>query len=664
MTATRFLSHSVLLVAIFFCSVLCVNAQGTDTLWLQKIDLTRFTQDWSLTPRAYLAIQENPLKLAGKPFKNGLASGTEAHLRFDLNRKAQRLYALFGLDDSSDKTSSVFISALADNKEIFRSPVMKRGAKPVEINLDLKGVKQLWLVIDDNGKGVYNDKADLVNAFIAYEGSAPEVFNFNYINKRHILTPAASPDPKINGAKVFGVRPGHPFMYTIAATGKRPMSFAVENLPAGLSVDNKTGIITGVVADKGETVVKLKATNELGTATRDLKIVVGDRIALTPPMGWNGYNRYGDSINDAIVRSSVDAMVSSGLINHGWTYINIDDGWSVKLGTNNPLISGEPRDLNGMINANKKFPDMKALCDYIHSKGFKAGIYSSPSTVTCSGYTASYGFEDEDAQRWADWGFDYLKHDFCSYNKISNSESLATLQKPYKVMRNALNKVKRDIVLSYSQYGMGDVWKWGDSLGGNSWRTTPDLIDKWNSNGNGLEEIGFNQAGLEKYAGPGHWNDPDMLVLGWVGWGEWQYPSRLTADEQYTQMSLWSLLSAPLLIGCDVIALDEFTKNLFTNDEVIDINQDPLGKQAARVYQKDGLEIWMKEMEDGTRAVGLFNRNTTAATIKATWNVLQLNGKQTVRDTWRQKNEGVFNNSFSAVVPAHGVKLITIRKAK
>ncbi len=654
------LRHGLFLMMIVFYSISCINVQAADTLWLQKIDLKRFTQDWNRTPKAYLELKKNPLSTGGQQFRNGLASRTEALLRFELGGSAEKFYTLFGVDDASNKNCKVVLSVLADDKVVFKSPVMTPGAKAVEINIDLKGVKNLGLLLEDDGTGVYKDKANYANAFIVYNDFTPVAFNFNHINKRHILTPPPSPNPKINGAKVFGVRPGHPFMYTISATGKRPMSFAAKKLPKGLSLDPKTGIITGMIKKKGESIVKLKATNELGTATRELKIVVGDKIALTPPMGWNGYNRFADSIDQATVIAAVDAMISSGLINHGWTYINIDDSWSIKPGSTDPMRMGEPRDANGMINANKKFPDMKALTDYIHSKGFKAGIYSSPSTVTCSDYTATYGYEEQDARRWAEWGFDYLKYDYCSYNKLANSETLETMQKPYIVMRKALDKVDRDIVFSFSQYGGGNVWEWGERIGGNSWRTTGDLIDRWES----VSDIGFSQVGIEKYAGPGHWNDPDMLVIGYMGWGETKYPSHLTADEQYTHISLWSLLSSPLLIGCDVADMEEFTKSLLTNDEVIDINQDPLGNQASRLYQKDSLEIWAKKLEDGSIAVGLFNRNDIAATVNADWNVLNLSGKQIVRDVWRQKDEGVFSDTFPAVVPAHGVKLVTIRKAK
>lgn len=658
MTKRFFLQYFVLpifITSVFFTTAISQNA---DTLWLHKIDLNRFTQDWSLTPKAYTALKEKPLSITGQKFYKGLATPTEKTIRFNLKGNAKKLHALLGIDDASGKNCKVVFTVWADGKEVFRSATMTAGKKPVTIDLNLTGVQQLSIITEDGGTGVYNDKAIYANAYILYQDTAPVAYNFNYINKRHILTPPVSPKPKINGAKVYGTRPGNPFLYTIAATGKRPMRFAAENLPEGITLDATTGIITGALTKAGTSIVTLKATNDLGTATRTLKIVGGDKIALTPPMGWNGYNRFADSIDDATVRAGADAIVNSGLINHGWVYVNIDDSWSTKPGSTDPMRMGDPRDANGMPNPNKKFPDMKGLTDYIHSKGLKAGLYSSPGPLTCSKYAASYQFEANDALQWGNWGFDYIKYDYCSYGEIFKTDSIARLQKPYIVMRNALNNVKRDIVFSMSQYGVGNSWEWAAQIGGNSWRTTGDLIDTWDS----FSEIAFSQAGKEKFAGPGHWNDPDMLVVGSLGWGEIEYPSRLTADEQYTHISLWCLLSAPLLIGCDVVKMDAFTKSLFTNDEVIEINQDPLGEQAGRVFQQDGLEIWAKNMEDGSKAVGLFNRNNTAATIKANWADLNLSGKHIVRDAWRQKDEGTFSGSFTATVPAHGVKLVIIRK--
>ena len=473
-----------------------------------------------------------------------------------------------------------------------------------------------------------------------------------------ILTPKPLPEPKINGARIFGVRPGAPFQFIIAATGNRPMEFSASGLPSGLSLNTKTGIITGSLSEKGEYNLILKAKNQLGTDKRNLKIVVGDKIALTPPLGWNSWNCFADAVDEQKVKSAADAMVNSGLINHGWTYINIDDFWENKPGSSDPNLKGPERDSDGKINTNEKFPDMKALAEYIHNKGLKMGIYSSPGPLTCGGCTGSYQHEEQDAESYGEWGVDYLKYDWCSYGHISKGNSRDELIKPYKVMRSALDKVNRDIVYSLCQYGMGNVWEWGSEVGGNCWRTTGDITDSWES----MSNIGFNQAGHEKYAGPGNWNDPDMLVVGMVGWGPRLHPTRLTPNEQYTHISLWCLLSSPLLIGCDMTQLDDFTLGLLTNDEVLDINQDILAKQASRVSKTGDLEVWAKELEDGSVAVGLFNRSPETAEITATFSDFGLSGKCLVRDLWCQKDIGEFENAYRSFVASHGVSLVKIKK--
>ncbi len=475
-----------------------------------------------------------------------------------------------------------------------------------------------------------------------------------------ILTPRPSPRAKINGPRIFGVRPGNPFLFTIAATGKRPMEFSADGLPNGLSLDKNTGQITGVLVEKGTHIVTLKAKNSLGLSTRQFKIVVGDQIALTPALGWNSWNCFANAVDDSKVRSAADAMVKSGLVNHGWSYINIDDCWEIKPHTDDPMLKGEFRNEKGMINTNKKFPDMKALSDYVHSKGLKMGIYSSPGPLTCAGFTASHQYEEKDAQQYAEWGIDYLKYDWCSYGRIAKDRSLPELQKPYFVMRAALNKVNRDIVYSLCQYGMGDIWKWGGEVGGNSWRTTGDITDTWES----MTDIGFSQAGHEVYAKPGNWNDPDMLVVGKVGWGPQLHPTKLSPNEQYMHISLWCLLSSPLLIGCDMTQMDAFTLNLLMNDEVLEVSQDPLGKQAGRVFKDGDMEVWAKDLEDGSKAVGLFNRSTWKSEIKARWSDLGISGKQEVRDLWRQKALGTFTGEFKVSIPRHGVVLVRIAGSK
>jgi len=656
MTTNRLSRILIVGILAVFSSISIVRARNVDTLWVQQIDFSKVNQDWG-SPSANLSVDKNPLSIGGEIFKKGLGTHAIGLIVLDLKGTAESFHGFVGLDDEvKGKNGSVRFVIIADKNEVFRSPVMKYGMKAVKVNVNLQGVKQLSLIVEDGDDGYGFDHADWADAFILYKGFRPKALGSPSV-KPYILTPAESPKPRINSAKVYGARPGNPFLYIIAATGKRPMSFSANNLPAGLELNPKTGIITGKLLSKGETVVTLKAKNALGVDTRIIKIIAGDNIALTPTLGWNSWNCFGDSISQDKIKTVADAMVNSGLINHGWTNINIDEGWEMKPGSDNPKTMGEPRDANGMININKYFTDMNDITDYIHSKGLKAGIYSSPGPLTCNGYSASYQFEEKDAHQWAEWGFDYIKYDWCSYGGWQNMEEL---QKPYVVLREALDKIDRDIVYSFCQYGMGDVWKWGEKIGGNSWRTTGDITDTWGS----MSGIGFNQAGQEQYAGPGHWNDPDMLVVGMVGWGPQLHPSRLNPDEQYTHVSLWSLLAAPLLIGCDITKLDDFTLNLLTNDEVIEINQDPLGKQASRVFKKDGLEVWVKDMEDGSKAVGMFNLTFSSEKINADWSLLGVTGKQFVRDAWRQKDLGKFSGNFSAEVAPHGVKLITIRKEK
>ena len=464
----------------------------------------------------------------------------------------------------------------------------------------------------------------------------------------YILTPKPAKTPKINGAKIFGVRPGSPFIFRIPATGIRPITFSTENLPEGLSLDPVTGIISGKVNKKGEYKVTLIAKNEKGVANREFRIVVGDQLTLTPPMGWNSWNVWGLAVDNDKVKASADVFISSGLADQGYSYVNIDDGWEAPS-----------RNSSGEIVTNEKFPDMKATSDYVHSKGLRFGIYSSPGPKTCGQYLGSYQHELQDAETYAKWGVDYLKYDWCSYTEVCpDPGNLDEQKKPYILMSECLKKQPRDIVHSMCQYGMGNVWTWGGSVGGQLWRTTGDIEDTWES----LKSIGFSQAIAAPNAKPGNWNDPDMLVVGWVGWGPRLHPTRLTASEQYTHISLWALLSAPMLIGCDLTRLDDFTMNLLGNNEVIDIDQDALGKSAIPVIKDPLYEVWVKELEDGSKAIGLFNLDNNVKTISVDWTKAGIAGNQMVRDVWRQENIGLFDKSFKTSVLPHGVTLIKVTR--
>lgn len=467
----------------------------------------------------------------------------------------------------------------------------------------------------------------------------------------YILTPLTPKEPRINGAKIYGERPGKPFQFMVAATGEHPITFTAQNLPKGLSLDAHTGIIAGKVLEAGEYNVSVTAKNKIGEANENLKIVIGDKISLTPPMGWNSWNCWGLSVDQNKVLSSAKEFKDKGLIDHGWTYINIDDGWEIVGNSPNPK-----RDAEGNILVNEKFPSMKALGDSIHALGLKFGIYSSPGPLTCGGYTASYQHELKDAQSYASWGIDYLKYDWCSYEKIAKDASRNELMKPYFVMRDALNKVDRDIVYSLCQYGMGKVWQWGNEVGGNLWRTTGDITDTWQS----LSEIGFNQIENAPYAKPGNWNDPDMLVVGWVGWGPSLHPTKLTPDEQYTHISLWCMLSAPLLIGCDLQRLDPFTLNLLTNDEVLALDQDALGYQAKPIMKEEKIQVWVKNLADGNKAVSIFNLDDTTQIYSLDLTKIGFDSEVLIRDLWRQDDMGKYSGEYTTAIPSHGVVLLKI----
>jgi alpha-galactosidase len=362
-------------------------------------------------------------------------------------------------------------------------------------------------------------------------------------------------------------------------------------------------------------------------------------LAAAPPMGWNSWNHFAAKIDDATVRAQADAMAASGLRDAGYRYINIDDTWEGK------------RDAQGVIHPNAKFPDMKALADYVHSKGLKLGIYSSPGLKTCAGYEGSLGHEAQDAKTYAAWGIDYLKYDLCSLGP--SMQAAGSIEKAqaielaaYAKMRDALRATGRPIVFSLCQYGFDQVWRWGPSVGGNLWRTTGDITDKYPR----MIQIGLSQAGLSKYARPGHWNDPDMLEVGNGG---------MNATEYRTHMSLWAILAAPLLAGNDLTKMSPETLAILANREVIAIDQDPLGRQGDRLKNEGPLEIWTRPLAGGAKAVGLFNTSDLPANMALDVAAAGFKGPVRARDIWAARDLGKLK-AYRAVVPAHGVVLLRL----
>jgi alpha-galactosidase len=368
-------------------------------------------------------------------------------------------------------------------------------------------------------------------------------------------------------------------------------------------------------------------------------------LASTPPMGWNSWNKFGCNVSEELIRSVADSMVRSGLKAAGYEYVVIDDCWQ-----------GD-RDSNGNIMPDpKRFPSgIRALADYVHAKGLKLGIYSDAGTRTCEGRPGGRGYEFQDARQYAAWEVDYLKYDWCN---TSTQDARAS----YEIMRTALDAAGRPIVFSICEWGNSKPWLWAKDIG-NLWRTTGDIKDRWSgrekwADGSccsyGVMEILDQQAGLETYAGPGHWNDPDMLEVGNGG---------MSLSEYRAHFSLWAILAAPLIAGNDIRSMTPEIHDILTNKDVIAVDQDVLGSQGRRVHKDGNLEVWAKQLRDGSRAVVLLNRGETEEQVTAAWEDLGYPAhlRADIRDLWEAKSLGEFQGKFTARVERHSVVMVRVK---
>ena len=480
----------------------------------------------------------------------------------------------------------------------------------------------------------------------ASEGPTPPI---PAAQRTQVLIPSPDPKPAIHGPSVVGASSNRPFLFRVPATGQDPLTYAATGLPSGLTLDPQTGIITGAIVAPGTYTAQVTVSNAQGMATRALSLICGDhKLAQTPPMAWNSWNIYANTVTDAQVRASADALVKDGLAAHGYQYIVIDDSWE------------GGRDAKGNILPNRRFPDMKALADYVHSKGLKLGIYSASTEQTCSGFAGSLGHEAQDAATYAGWGMDYLKYEWCPQGIIQDNGNAGDIQAPFKTMRECLDKTDRDMVYAISTYGRANIWDWAQNIGANTWSSYGLLREDWKSATQGP----FNTPWQLGHPGPGHWGDLGLLSVGRIGYGQ-VHVSKLTPSEQMTQLSLWSLLAAPLTLSCDLTSLDPSafhpsTTALLTNDEVLDVDQDPQGQAATQVEKTEFRQIWARPLADGTQAVGLFNLEDRPFNIRVTWTALKLTGPQPVRDLWLHQDLGTFDTGFTTEVPAHGVALLKV----
>jgi alpha-galactosidase len=668
MRTLRFLA---LLCAFLLPVISCAQTSGL--VWLDSLSMQSFSE--GIRPvKERRNYQNDSMKIAGRYFDRGVGLQSVSVIPLQLDGRGLRFRAMVGADDMGNHSLHFYV--LGDGKILYETGPMRVGDPARSVDVDLRGVRRMGLLVTDTVGGIANKRtyANWAEARLDMTDGKPPRHIPND-DPAEILTPPVASAPRINSAFVFGARPGHPFLFRVAATGERPMTFGAQGLPQGLSLDPKTGIITGRLSERGDYRVRVTAVNKRGRAESTLKIRIGDTIALTPPIGWNGWNSWADLIDAEKVIASAKAMVDKGLADHGWTYVNIDDTWQGRR--EGPLTALQP---------NEKFPDIKDMVDQIHAMGLKAGLYSTPYISTYAGYPGGSSdhpmggetrelikpnrqpfmrigpnrFEEQDAKQMAVWGFDFLKYDWRM--DVNSSERM------FKALRNS----GRDIILSLSNNAPFDKVKdWVRTS--NMYRTGPDIRDSWNS----LFMTSFSLDKWGPYAGPGHWSDPDMMIVGNVTTGQEMHPTRLTPHEQYSHISMFALLSAPMLVGCPIEQLDAFTLNLLTNDEVIAVDQDPLGRPARLLRDTAGVQTWLKTMEDGSYVLGLFHTgnygespaswfrwgNEQPVSYRLEWSKLEMSGRWSMRDLWRQQDMGMMTAGRAFSIPYHGVMLIRLKRS-
>ena len=571
----------------------------------------------------------------------------------------------------------------ADGKVAAETKCITPRDDAVAIRANLKGADVVVIECIDGGYwlGAPYLKGEWRNLTLSMAGGgvAEEIPAGEFAPQFGILTPPEERAPRINGPDVFGASPGKPVFYRVPVTGEKPLRVSVENAPNGVGFDAGRHLLTGIVEKAGNYSLNLIAENAKGRTTRRFTLAVGDRLAIAPPMGWTSWNALRCNITDANIRETARLIDARGLADYGWSFVNLDDGWQrrpMKGKWSDPpgkdaymynipsAFSQPPRDADGRIRPNANFPDMKALADYVHSLGLKIGLYSSPGPMTCQKFEGSLGHEAQDAATWCGWGFDFIKYDYCTYTRVFLSETKAVGReateedhaKPFATLGRALRELPRDMVFSANASSHG-AHRWGESVGVNMWRTWEDLKDNWG----GLVNAANAAFKLAPHSKPGFWCDPDMLVVGFMDTGAGEpHASNLTPNEQYTHLTLWCLFNAPLLLGCQLDRMDDFTMNLISNPEVLSVDQDIAHPGAKRTTETDSEWVVVKRLADGAFAVGVVNLYPFKRSVTLDFAANGLPERASLRDLWRRKELGERRGSMTFDLPPHAPAFVKV----
>jgi hypothetical protein len=689
------LPRMMFLIAVAAALISPLNAQtpvAVQTIWLSELDLSNARQQWG-KPMANQSVDGHPLSIAGKKFEHGFGTHSVGRLDVDLHGSATHFHAEVGVDDDAGPSGgTVVFTVVGNGKQLWTSGIIKRGQAAKTVDLDLAGVKLLQLKVGDAGDGFDNDHADWVDARIEHTGATPVTVDI-HTTQPTIAMDADGDAPVIHAAAVYGGVAGTPFLLAVPATGRSLVYSA--KMPRGLALDPGTGIITGVMPGEPAE-IEISVNRSMHTATQKFSISPGP--AQTPPLGWNSYDGYGDSVTEDEMLANAKA-IAEHLKPHGWQYVVVDYRWyDPGAHDNNPNGRKDAQltmDANGRLQPSpNRFPSaangagFKPLADRIHAMGLRFGIHImrgiprlavkqnlpiagsdfhaadavNPSS-TCVWCPDMFGVKGETAagqayydsifKLYAQWGLDFVKVDDLS-EPYSTNEVAA--------IRGAIDKSGRTIVFSTSP-GPAPLQRAEHlKLHANMWRCTGDFWDNWGQLGGAMDVC----ANWNGHGGHGHWPDMDMLPLGRLSVGDRSVgkdrPTKFTHAEQVTLLTLWSIFPSPLMLGGDFTAADPWEIALLTNDEVIAVNQDSMAQPAMRVFNRDGKECWQRNLGEGRIAVALFNRTEDDDTLSASWADLDLSGKFKARDLWRHKELGELDGKIELPVPSHGAVMVILGK--